>query len=205
MRAIKKILSILSILIFSCSTDKYDFEKIEIMSYNCHYDDKSNMILDKTLYSYISPNGLSQTIRKTNSSGKEIYYESKINPELLNQIISKIKNKNEEYYNQKKDTLITRLYCGQIIRFRLIKKNLDTLSFTFEDENKMEKFSPFDNLYKNLMTDSLNIRYPDKLIAVKQKEFEKFAMHRDTTELILPPPPRINQIKFIKPKIRKKH
>ena len=100
MKAIKKLLLILSILIFSCSTDKYDFEKIEIMSYNYQYDYKSNIILDRILYSYINRNGLSQTI--INSSGKEIYYESNTNPELLNKIISETKNKNEEYYNQKK-------------------------------------------------------------------------------------------------------
>lgn len=205
MRAIKKLLLILSILIFSCSTDKYDFEKIEIMSYNYHYDYKSNIILDRILYSYINRNGLSQTIRKINSSGKEIYYESNTNPELLNKIISETKNKNEEYYNQKKDSLIPRLYGGPIIRFRLIKKNLDTLSFTFENENNMKKFRPFYTLYKSLIGTSPSIRNPDELVAIKQKEFEKFAIYRDTTELIVPLPPRINQIKFIKPKIRQKH
>ena len=205
MRAIKKLLLILSILIFSCSTDKYDFEKIEIMYYNYNYDYKSNIILDRILYSYINRNGLSQTIRKINSSGKEIYYESNTNPELLNKIISETKNKNEEYYNQKKDSLIPRLYGEPIIRFRLIKKNLDTLSFTFENENNMKKFRPFYTLYKSLIGTSPSIRNPDELVAIKQKEFEKFAIYRDTTELIVPLPPRINQIKFIKPKIRQKH
>ena len=101
--------------------------------------------------------------------------------------------------------MIPRLYGGPIIRFRLIKKNSDTLSFTFEDENNMKKFSPFYNLYKSLIGTSLRIRNRDKLVAAKQKEFEKFAIYRDTTELIVPLPPRINQIKFIKPKIRQKH
>lgn len=201
----KQLISILSILLLSCSQNKFDFESIEIMSYYYHYDDKSNIILDRVFYSYINPNGLSQTIRKTNSSEKEIYYESKINPEILNRIISETKNKNENDFKKEKDSSNIRLYCGPIIRFRLIKKNSNTLSFTFEEDNSLKKYSPFYNLHKKLINDSLNIRYKDRSFTSRQKEFEKFVIHRDTTELIVPPPPRINQIKFIKPQIHKKH
>jgi hypothetical protein len=200
MRTKKKLLSILLILIFSCTTHKYEFENIEIMSYYYHYDNDSKLILDRILYSYINPNGLSQTMRKTNTTGKQIYYESKINPKILNRIISETKNKDENYFNHKNDTLGIGLYCGSIIRLKITNKNSRTLSFTFEEDKHVKKLSTYYNLYKKLFNDSLNIRYIDESFLIKQKEFEKFVIHKDTSELQLPGPPQMNiKIKFIKP------
>lgn len=196
----KKLLPILSILIFSCNSDKYDFNKIEIMSYYYHYEDDSKCILDRILYSNITPNGLSQTIRKTNAKSGEIYYESKINPEILNQIITETKNKDDDYFKHLKDTTVLRIYCGPIIRFKITDKNLKTLSFTFEEGNNTQKVRTYYNLYKKLFEDTLNIRSKDDSFNLKQKEFEKFAIKRDTTEYPLPPPPSM-RVKFIKPNL----
>lgn len=196
----KKLLSILSFLILSCSSDKYDFENIEIMSYYYHYDNNSKIILDRIFYTYINKNGTSHTIRKTEPSGKETYYESKINPEHINRIISETKDKDENYFKQPKDSLFIRLYCGPIIRFKITDKNARTLTFTFEENNNIKKLSPYYDLYKSLINDSLNIRPQDHSIIIYQKEFEQFVSQKDTSELAIPPPPKIMKIKFIKPK-----
>lgn len=196
----KKLLSILSFLILSCSSDKYDFENIEIMSYYYHYDDNSKLILDRISYSYINNNGTSHTIRKTQPLNEEVYYESKINPELLKHIISETKEKNEIYFKKPKDSLFIRLYCGPIIQFKITDKNARTLSFTFEENNSIKKLSPYYNLYKKLINNSLNIRPQDNSISIKQKEFEQFVIRKDTSELAIPPPPKIMKVKFIKPK-----
>lgn len=188
----KKLFSILSILLLSCSSDKYDFENIEIMSYYYHYDDTSKLILDRILYSYIDSNGMSHTTRKTETTNnKEIYYESKVNPELLKRIISETKHKDEQYFKQPKDSLGIRLYCGPIIQFKITDKNAKTLSFTFEENNSLKKLNPYYKLFKKLINDSINIRPQDNSICIKQKEFEHFVIHKDTSESIIPPPPKM--------------
>ena len=167
------------------------------MSYYYHYDDNSKLILDRILYSYINPNGMSQTIRRRNLTDEDKYYVSKINPELLNHIISETKDKNENYFKHPKDSMIFKLYCGPIIRFKITDKNARTLSFTFQENNSIKKLSQYYNLYKKLINDSLNIKPQDNSIQIKQKEFQKFVISKDTSGLALPPPPK-TKVKFIK-------
>ncbi len=195
----KKLLSILLTLLLSCSSDKYSFENIEIMSYYYQYDDNSKLILNRVLYSYINPNGLSQTIRKTSVTDEDKYYESKIDSKLLNSIVSETKNKDENYFKQSKDSLGIKLYCGPIIRLKITYKNAKTLSLTFEENNSIKKLSPYYNLYTTLINDSINIHihYQDDLISIRQKEYEQFVIHKDTSGLLIPPPPKM-KVKFIK-------
>ncbi|WP_278034400.1 hypothetical protein [Flavobacterium nitratireducens] len=192
----KKLLFLLSFIILSCSSDQYDFKSIEIMSYYYSYEDNSKVSIDRIFYSYINSNGLSQTIKRTGPTGEEKYYVSKTDPRLLNSIVSETKNKDENYFKQSIDTLDIDIYDGPIIRFKITDKNMKTKSFTFDEGKDLKKLSLYYNLYKTL-NNSLNIRPLDNSILEKQKKFEQFAINKDTSELVVPRPPKM-KVKFIK-------
>lgn len=197
---------LLIFLIIGCNSNDSEIESIEIMTY--YYapnNEQTKLITDLIDYSKIDENGNVETIKKIESSeSKYLTFKSKIDSKLITQIELDSKNKDEKYYETKIDTNSLHIYCGPTIRAKVKYKNNKVLSFTYGSRKDDLKFSLYIKIQSKIFNNYNKMRFQviDSIpIRKSQKEFEKFALNRDTLNLAIPQMPRsINdQVKFPPP------
>ena len=200
---------LLIFIAFGCSPKENELESIEIMTY--YYvpnKDQNKLIIDYNDYSKIDANGNVETIKQVKPfESKYVYVKSKIDSEIISMIGESNKSKNDKYYETKIDTNSLEIYDGPIIRVRTKFKNNKVITFTYEKIEKYEndlKYSLFIKIQKAI-SNNYNKKYYEIIDSINikksQKEFEKFALSKDTLYLPMPPLPidPSEQIKFPPP------
>lgn len=201
----KKLISIFTIILFSCNPKKPKIENIEIMSYYYVPDEKQNkFVMDYLDYTIIDGKGNTKSIKKVNSEPKKyIFISSAIDENLLQEIKEKNRNINSKFYQQKTEDFDGSIYCGPIVSVRIKYTDKQFVTFSFSDDRIDSKYSDFIKLQKSFVSNHKEKKYntinnPIDL-KIKQKEFEKFSINRDTLSHSFPAmPKKIDPIKFIK-------
>jgi len=185
-----------------CKDDSKELESIEIMAYYYVPNNETNKYeIDYLLYSIVESNDNAKVLRKKEPMSKEyLYYEAKISEDSIDKISKNNLNKNEEFYNNPNHITDPDIYCGPIKRIKLKYKNSRQFSFAYTSKNGKD-LNDFVNLFKILENSSKSIIQETEEIRNQQKQFQKFAMMKDTTMLSLPPFPKlkIDEVKFVKP------
>ncbi|MEW5677232.1 hypothetical protein ABGT15_13035 [Flavobacterium enshiense] len=201
----KRLSLFLAILIFGCSQKENELESIEVMSYYYNYDGSKKLFIDLDEYSKIDAIGNVETIKRIKPfEPKYVYLKSNIDSKIILEIAKTNKSRSDKYYETKIDTNTLDFYDGPTIRVKAKYKNNKVLTFTYQKDETDLKYSSFVKIqnvisanydkknYVNL--DSVNIKK-------SQKDFEKFALSKDTLSLPMPPKPidLSEQIKFPPP------
>jgi hypothetical protein len=202
----RKLILLISIVIFICSQKKNEIDRIEIMSY--YYDLNDSQTEFKTepvAYSIIDENGNVETIQKTPFSKNEyLSFKSTVDQKIIDKISLNSNDKNEAFYNEEPKNHIVELYCGPIIRIRIKYKNQKEITFNSSDYKtnaKHKDFIELQNLIKNNYAEKKFNKIEDSSeLEKKLKAFEKYSMNKDTLKLPFPPMPTPNKnpIKFTK-------
>ena len=202
----QQVIFLLLLLSFSCSTKEDEIESIEVMTYYYNLNnDQSKLILDCLFYARTEKDGSTEILRQVVPTSQDaIGYEYAVDKKLLDQIEKKVITLKEKNFDVKPKGTEVKLYCGPSIRFRIKYKSKKIFSFN-TDENELgnkQKLHVFNTFYKavtyNAKTKTFN---KDQVINIikRQKEFEKFTIHKDTLRKPFPPMPRkADLIKFTK-------
>lgn len=204
-KIMKKLLLIFIIILFSCSPKGAAIQNIEIMSYYYLPDENQNKFaMDYLDYSIIDGEGNTKSIRKIDFETKKYdFVSSTIDKDLLQEISKKNRNIDSKYYEQKIDTFSGRLYCGPIVSVRIKYADKQFVTFNYSDDRIDSKYSDFIKL-QNALTSNYSAKKHKSInnsneLIIKQKEFEKFSINRDTLRLSFPKmPKKIDNIKFVK-------
>lgn len=205
----KKLILFFSVFIFSCNSNKVEIDNIEIMAYNYEPDYSTQQLIPKPIiYSFINASGKSMILKRINPNDDEfIGYLSSIKQKLIKQINVDLKLKEEKNFTYR-DTSVIEIYDGPIIRIKVSSTNGKEISFIFDDKNydANSKFYIYKHLYDVIIEDGKHYLLDSKkleLLKNKQKDFAKYANHKDSLLLpippIYPPAPKIDQVKFLKP------
>nr|WP_315179952.1 hypothetical protein [uncultured Flavobacterium sp.] len=204
----RKLVLLISIIIFSCSQKTNEIDSIEIMSYYYNLNDSQTEFKTEPItYSIIDGNGNVETLQKTPFSKNEyLKFKSTVDRKIIDKISLNSQNKNEKFYNEKPKNPIVQISCGPMIRIRIKYKNQKEITFNFSDfktNSKHKDFIELQNLIKNNYAEKkFNKIEKSAELEKKLKAFEKYSMNKDTLELPFPPMPRPmpkrNQIKFTK-------
>ena len=200
----RKLILLISIIIFSCSQKTNEIDRIEIMSY--YYDLNDSQTEFKTepvTYSIIDENGNVETIQKTPFSKNEyLKFKSTVDRKIIDKISLNSKNKSEKFYNEKPKNSIVEISCGPIIRIKIKYKNQKEITFNFSDfktNSKHKDFIALQKLIKNNYAEKTFNKIENSAELEKElKAFEKYSMNKDTLEFPFPPMPNKNPIKFTK-------
>ena len=205
----RKLIILLSIIIFSCSQKRNEIDRIEIMSYYYDLNDSQTELKTEPItYSIIDENGNVETIQKTPfSKNKYLHFKSTIDSKIIDKISLNNKDKNEEFYKEKYKKDIVEIYCGPIIRIKIKYKNQKEITFNssdFKTNSKHKIFIELQNLIKDNYAEKKFEEIEDSNeLEKKLKAFEKYSLNKDTLELPFPPmpmpAPKKDQIKFTKP------
>ncbi len=206
----KKLLLFITLLILSCNSKKVEIDNIEIMAYNYEPDYSIQQLVPKPIiYSFINTFGKSMVLRRINPNNDEVVgYPSSIEQKLIEQITVDLRLKEVEDFIAR-DTSVIEIYDGPIIRIKTSFTNGKEISFIFQDKNYDEnsKFFLYKNLYNRIIENSKPELFHGKkleLVKRKQKNFVKYAHHKDSLLLpipnIFPPPTPLDDVKFVKPK-----
>ncbi|MFH6958157.1 hypothetical protein ACHRV1_12180 [Flavobacterium aquidurense] len=201
----RKLVVLISIIIFSCSQKTNEIDSIEIMSYyNNLNDSQTEFKTEPVTYSIIDGNGNVETLQKTPFSKNEyLKFKSTVDRKIIDKI-SLSKNKGEKFYNEKPKNPIVEISCGPISRIRIKYKNQKEITFNFSDfktNSKHKDFIELQNLIKNNYAEKKFNKIKNSAeLEKKLKDFEKYSMNKDTLELPFPPMPMPNKnpIKFTK-------
>ncbi len=205
----KKLILFFSVFIFSCNSNKVEIDNIEIMAYNYEPDYSTQQLVPKPIiYSFINSFGKSMVLRRINPNDDEVIgYPSSIEQKLIEQINVDLKLKEEKDFTYR-DTSVIEIYDGPIIRIKVSSTNGKEISFIFDDKNydANSKFYIYKDLYDVIIEDGKHYLLDSKkleLLKNKQKHFAKYANHKDSLLLpippIYPPAPKIDEVKFVKP------
>lgn len=205
----RKLIILISIIFFSCSQKSNEIDRIEIMSYYYDLNDsQTELKMETVTYSLIDENGNVETIQKTPfSKNKYLHFKSKVDSKIIDKISLNNKNRNEEFYKEKRKKDIVEIYCGPIIRIKIKYKNQKEITFNSSDYKTNAKHKDFievQNLIKNNYTEKKFKKIEDSSELEKNMmTFEKYSLNKDTLELPYPPmpmpAPKKEQIKFTKP------
>lgn len=204
----KKLILFFSVFIFSCNSNKVEIDNIEIMAYNYEPDYSTQQLVPKPIiYSFINTFGKSLVLRRINPNDDEVIgYPSSIEQKLIEQINVDLILKEEEDFTAR-DTSVIEIYDGPIIRIKIAYTNEKEISFIFGDKNYdgNSKFYIYKDLYDVIIEDGKHYLLDSKkleLLKNKQKDFAKYANHKDSLLLpippIYPPAPKIDEVKFVK-------
>ena len=93
----RKLIILLSIIVFSCSQKNNEIDRIEIMSYYYDLNDnKTGIKTEPVTYSIIDENGHVETIQKTPfSKNKYLYFKSTVDSKIIDKISLNNKDKFE--------------------------------------------------------------------------------------------------------------
>jgi hypothetical protein len=205
----KKLILFFSVFIFSCNSNKVEIDSIQIMAYNYEPDYLTQQLIPKPIiYSFINASGKSMVLRRINPNDDEVIgYPSSIEQKLIEQINLDLKLKEEKDFTWR-DSSIIEIYDGPIIRIKVSSTNGKEISFIFDDKNYdgNSRFYLYKNLYESIIVDYKTVLCSGKnleLLKLKQKDFVKYAHHKDSLLLpipnIFPPPPSLDEVKFVKP------
>jgi hypothetical protein len=202
----RKLILLISIIIFSCSQKTNEIDSIEIMSYYYNLNDsQTEFKTEPVTYSIIDGNGNVETIQKTPFSKNEyLKFKSTVDRKIIDKISLNSKNKSEKFYNEKHKNPIVEISCGPIIRIKIKYKNQKEITFNFSDfktNSKHKDFIALQNLIKNNYAEKKFNKIENSAeLEKKLKAFEKYSMNKDTLELPFPPMPMPNKnpIKFTK-------
>lgn len=206
----KKLILFFSVFIFSCNSNKVEIDNIEIMAYNYEPDYSTQQLVPKPIiYSFINASGKSLVLKTINPNDDEVIgYPSSIEQKLIEQINVDLKLKEDKDFTYR-DTSVIEIYDGPIIRIKVSSTNGKEISFIFDDKNydANSKFYIYKNLYDIIIEDGKHNLLASKkieLLKFKQKNFAKYTHHKDSLLLpipnIFPPPPPLDEVKFVKPK-----
>ena len=204
----KKLILFFSVFIFSCNSNKVEIDNIEIMAYNYEPDYSTQQLVPKPIiYSFINASGKSMVLKRINPNDDEVIgYPSSIEQKLIEQINVDLKLKEEKDFTYR-DTSVIEIYDGPIIRIKVSYTNEKEISFIFDDKNydANSNFYIYKNLYDIIIEDGKHNLLASKkleLLKNKQKDFTKYANHKDSLLLpippIYPPAPKIDEVKFVK-------
>lgn len=175
------------------------------MSYYYVQDQNQNkFVMDYLDYSIIDGEGNIKSIKKIDFKTKKYaFINSNIDKDVLQEISKKNRSINSKYYEQKIDTLSVKLYCGPTVSVRIKYADNQLITFNYSDDRIDSKYSDFIRLQNSLVSNYTEKKYKPIInsieLKIKQKEFEKFSINRDTLSLSFPTmPKKINQIKFMK-------
>jgi hypothetical protein len=200
----RKLILLISIIIFSCSQKTNEIDSIEIMSYYYNLNDsQTEFKTEPVTYSIIDGNGNVETLQKTPFSKNEyLKFKSTVDRKIIDKISLNSQNKSEKFYNEKPKNSIVEISCGPIIRIRIKYKNQKEVTFNFSDtktNSKHKDFIELQNLIKNNYAEKKFNKIENSAeLEKKLKAFEKYSMNKDTLELPFPPMPNKNLIKFTK-------
>lgn len=205
----RKLIILISIIIFSCSQKRNEIDRIEIMSYYYDLNDsQTGLKTEPVTYSIIDENGNVETIQKTPfSKNKYLHFKSTVDSKIIDKISLNNKDKNEEFYKEKYKKDIVEIYCGPIIRIKIKYKNQKEITFNssdFKTNSKHKDFIELQNSIKNNYAEKKFTKIEDSSELEKNlMTFEKYSLNKDTLELPFPPmpmpAPKKDQIKFTKP------
>ena len=161
----KKLILLFTIILYSCNQKNEEIEKMEIMSY--YHFPKNNIV-----YSFVSNNRTAKTSfnsePESDSETKINCFETKIEKKLFDSIIEITRNAKDEDFKFKSDKNIW--YCGPRFRFKIKYKNGNEFNTIYAYVNKENiKFKTFQNLYSQLLKDSVNEK---KINLNESKELE---------------------------------
>jgi hypothetical protein len=179
------------------------------MAYNYEPDYSTQQLNPKPIiYSFINVSGKSVVLRRIYPNNDEVIgYLSSIEQKLIKQINVDLKLK-EEGELTSRDTSVIEIYDGPIIRIKTSFTNGKEISFIFDDKNydANSKFYVYKQLYDITIEDGKHILLDSKkleLLKFKQNNFIKYAHHKDSLLLpippIYPPAPNLDEVKFVKP------
>jgi hypothetical protein len=202
----RKLILLISIIIFSCSQKTNEIDSIEIMSYYYNLNDsQTEFKTEPVTYSIIDGNGNVETLQITPFSKNEyLKFKSTVDRKIIDKISLNSQNKSEKFYNEKPKNPIVEISCGPIIRIRIKYKNQKEITFNFSDiktNSKHKDFIELQNLIKNNYAEKKFNKIENSAeLEKKLKAFEKYSMNKDTLELPFPPMPMPNKnlIKFTK-------
>jgi len=204
----RKLILLISIIIFSCSQKTNEIDRIQIMSYYYNLNDsQTEFKTEPVTYSIIDGNGNAETIQKTPFSKNEyLKFKSTVDRKIIDKISLNSKNKSEKFYNEKPKNPIVEITCGPIIRIKIKYKNQKEITFNFSDfktNSKHTDFIELQNLIKNNYTEKKFNKIENSAeLEKKLKAFEKYSLNKDTLELPFPPmpmaTPKKDQVKFTK-------
>ena len=201
-----KYILIFSILFCGCNSAKVELQKIEIMAYNYELDSKMQKFIPiSVFYSTINSLGNAKNLIKTDSVNI-VGYNSIVDKNLVQEIADEVFKRNSTYFEMQETDEIF-IYDGPVIRIKISYTNGKVVSFIFYDINYNEnsKYQLYKSLYEQSIDAKKTNTYNSKeLIELKriQNEFAKYANHKDTLLLpmppIMPPTPPIYEVKFVK-------
>ncbi|WP_432670961.1 hypothetical protein [Flavobacterium sp. SM2513] len=206
----KKLLLLFVFSMISCNSNKLELNNIQIMAYNYAPDYSIQKLTPNfIIYSFINSSAESINLRKIDANSDDVVgYSSSIEIKLLEQITTDAKLKDETFFVEKVTPEIE-IYDGPIIRIKISYTNGKEMSFIFQAKNYDEnsKFFLYKNLYDSIIENSKPELFDGKkleLLKRKQKDFAKYVHHKDSLLLpipnIFPPPPPLDEVKFVKPK-----
>ena len=124
----------------------------------------------------------------------------------MQKIINETYTRDSNYFEMK-EAVGTFIYDGPIIRIKISYTNGKVVSFIFHDINYNEssKYYIYKSLYNDLLSNRKTNNYNSEEIIelkIKRSKFTKYANNKDTLLLtmppIMPPTPKLDEVKFIK-------
>lgn len=205
----KKLFLLFVFSIISCNSNKVELDNIQIMAYNYEPDYSIQKLTPNVvIYSFINSSAKSINLRKLDQNSDDVVgYPSSIQKKLIEQITIDAELKDETFFGEKVVPEIE-IYDGPIIRIKISYTNGKEISFIFQDINYQEnsKFFLYKNLYDSIIENFKPELFDGKkleLLKHKQKDFAKYAHHKDSLLLplpnIFPPTPSLDEVKFVKP------
>jgi hypothetical protein len=206
----RKLLIVLVLLNFGCSSNAEKISNIEFMSYNWDLkypteSDAGRFYIQPKLYSIINLNGENLSyICEFSPNKNEVYFDSKIDSKIVTQLINDLSLIKAE----KNETPIDSYSYGGCV------ENSPTLRVKVIYADKSEKSYIYDfhksnkvDLTLNKLYFALRINYIEEkfkkikdtsFIARKKQAFIDFSMHSDTLILPLPELPSYKKVKFLR-------
>ena len=197
---------IITILLIGCKSSKVEIDHIELMAYNYEIDSITQKFVPiSILYSKINSSGNSKNLSKKDSVNV-VGYNSTVDKNLVQKIIDETFIRDSNYFEMK-EAVGTFIYDGPIIRIKISYTNGKVVSFIFHDINYNEssKYYIYKSLYNDLLSNRKTNNYNSEEIIelkIKRSKFTKYANNKDTLLLtmppIMPPTPKLDEVKFIK-------
>ena len=194
------------VVFFSGCDKAAEEDSIEIMSYDYRWK-ADKLIADYIMYAEIYKNGNIQLLKKDRYNNNEVTaFMSSVKKETIDSIFMLTSKYDETYYQPVYDTMTINICDSPLIRIRIKTENIKDYSLTFSECDKKKKFTAFNSFYKQLNENKGKQSVGGEqctLLLQKQKSYQKFVIHRDSTQLPFPPPPppapKIDEVKFVKP------
>ncbi len=201
----KKLIIFLIIIFWNCSTKENEIENIEISSYYYNLNEKQTELKMEFLnYSIIDANGNMKSIQKIqNSENDYLFFNSKIAQENVEKIATENRKLTDKNYEMKAEVFSGVIYCGPTIRVKIKYRDKKELTFNYTEDKTETKFSAFIKVQR-LIAENYNLKNYTQIenmeeLKKKQKEFEKYAINKDTLNFSFPPMPKKGKIiKFTK-------